>query len=164
MTLRSSGSASLHRLRNEAAYAVRHGPLVMSEASLAFRFVLAVLATWRIVHLLASEPGPQGSIAQVRARLEGTWAGKVVGCFGCTSLWIAIPFAFYVGGGATDVLLAWLALSGGAFLLERTGPEPVVIERIVDTSEKESNDGMLRPATVDPEPTATAGGERTAGR
>jgi hypothetical protein len=136
----------------------------MSEASLALRFVLAVLATWRIAHLLASEAGPHGTIARVRARLEGTWAGNVVGCFGCTSLWIAMPFAFYVGGRTTDVLLAWLALSGGAFLLERTGPEPVVIERIVDTNEKESNDGMLRPATVDPEPTAIASGERTAGR
>ena len=37
--------------------------------------------------------------------------------------------------------LIWLALSGGAFLLERAGPEPVVIERF---AAKEVGDGVLR--------------------
>jgi hypothetical protein len=65
-------------------------------------------------------------------------------CFGCASMWVAAPIAFFVFGRLPELFLCWLALSGAAFLLERMHPEPVVIERIADTVQEESDHGMLR--------------------
>ena len=42
-------------------------------------FVLAVLATWRVTHLLASEDGPADLIVRFRARLAQISAGKLDG-------------------------------------------------------------------------------------
>jgi hypothetical protein len=93
------------------------------------RFVLASLATWRIAHLFVSEDGPADVITRVRARLGDSVFGKLMDCFGCFSLWIGIPFAFFVSRGIVDLILTWLALSGAAFLLERATAAPLIIER-----------------------------------
>lgn len=98
------------------------------------RFFLAALATWRISHLLASEDGPGAIVARLRARLGDSVFGKLADCFGCLSVWIAIPLAFFVSEGALNLVMTWLALSGAAFLLERMSPEPLVIERLPETS------------------------------
>lgn len=66
------------------------------------RFVPAVLATWRVTHLLASEDGP------------------------ADSMWV----------------IAWLALSGGACLLERLGEKPIVIEHGLQRTQ--GDDDVLR--------------------
>jgi hypothetical protein len=92
-------------------------------------FVLASLATWRVAHLFVSEDGPANVITCVRIRLGDSVLGKLMDCFGCFSLWIAIPFAFFVSRGIVDLILTWLALSGVAFLLERVTAEPLIIER-----------------------------------
>ena len=41
----------------------------MNETSFWIRFVLFVLATWRVTHLLASEDGPGDLIIRFRVRL-----------------------------------------------------------------------------------------------
>ena len=46
-----------------------------------------------------------------------------------------------------SALLTWLALSGAACLLERTGQEPVVIEPISRADEGDMSNGMLRSET-----------------
>lgn len=94
------------------------------------RFVLAALATWRVTHLLALEDGPAKVVLRLRAAMGESRLGSFVDCFGCLSVWIAIPFAFFVSSAPVDRLVAWLALSGAAFLLERMSPEPVIVERI----------------------------------
>jgi Protein of unknown function (DUF1360) len=93
-----------------------------------WRFVLAVLATWRVTHLLASEDGPADIIVRFRALLGQSIVGKLMDCFNCLSLWIAAPAALFVSRRPLEWLLSWLALSGGACLLERIGQEPVVIQ------------------------------------
>lgn len=92
------------------------------------RFVVAVLATWRVTHLLVSEDGPADLIVRLRAAVGESWAGKLLDCFYCLSLWIAAPVAFFVSRDPVERLLSWLALSGGACLLERAFKEAVVIE------------------------------------
>ena len=92
-----------------------------------FRFVLAVLAAWRLTYLLAYEEGPGGSLAKLRAALRWVGLGRLGGCFNCLSVWVALPFAFFVRGAEWDVAVVWLALSGGAVLLERWAPEPLVL-------------------------------------
>jgi hypothetical protein len=48
-------------------------------------------------------------------------------CFYCLSLWLAAPFAWWGSSQWLERGVLWLAISGGAILLERvTAPAPVV--------------------------------------
>ncbi|HUY15364.1 MAG TPA: hypothetical protein VMX16_17310 [Terriglobia bacterium] len=116
------------------------------EGNFWIRFVLAVLATWRVSHLLASEDGPADFIVRFRARLGHGLAGKLMDCFNCLSLWIAAPAALFVSRKPLDWLLTWLALSGAACLLDRLGQEPVVIQAVSQPREGDVND-VLRSET-----------------
>ena len=77
----------------------------MDASSFWIRFILAALATWRITHLLASEDGPAGVIARLRARIANSILGEFVDCFGCLSIWVAVPFAFVVASAPVDWIL-----------------------------------------------------------
>lgn len=119
--------------------------------SLWLRFVLAVLATWRVTHLLASEDGPADVVVRFRAWLGRSWAGGLMDCFNCLSLWVAAPLALLVTQRPVELLLSWLALSGAACLLERIGSDPVIIhpasqEMASQEMEGDLSDGMLRSA------------------
>jgi len=116
----------------------------MSETSLGIRFILAVLATWRVTHLLAHEDGPADLIVRVRARLGSGLAAKLMDCFQCLSLWVALPLTFFVSRRPLDLVLTWLALSGAACLLERIGQEQVVIQPISRADKGGTDVGMLR--------------------
>lgn len=83
-----------------------------------FRFLLATLAVWRITHLLVHEDGPWDLGARLREQLGPSFWGRLMDCFKCLSVWIAVPFAWFVGGGWIQELVVWLALSGAAILLE----------------------------------------------
>jgi hypothetical protein len=84
-----------------------------------FRFLLAALAVWRLTHLLAKEDGPWDMILKLRRSPGGGFFGRLLSCFYCLSVWIAIPFALFLDGTAVERIVAWLALSGAAILLER---------------------------------------------
>src|SRR5215510_8040607 len=104
------------------------------------RFVLAVLATWRITHLLASEDGPADLIVRFRVRLGHGLAGKLMDCFECLSLWVAAPAALFVSRRPLDWLFTWLALSGAACLLQRVGHDPVIVQPLEQPGEGEADD------------------------
>ena len=95
-----------------------------------YRLVLGILGVWRITHLLAAEDGPWDAIVRLRRAAGAGFWGKLLDCFQCLSLWIAIPFAFLLGRDWWERVLFWLALSAGAILLEkastRTGAPPPV--------------------------------------
>ncbi|MFQ5528618.1 MAG: hypothetical protein ACE5GX_20480 [Thermoanaerobaculia bacterium] len=92
------------------------------------RFLLAALAVWRITHLLIREDGPWKLVARLRGWFEGGFWGGLLGCFKCLSVWVAIPFAFFVSGDWVERAVAWLALSGLAILLEEQLTGPLLIE------------------------------------
>jgi hypothetical protein len=115
--------------------------------SLEFQFLLAALATWRVTHLLANEDGPGDLVARFRARLGASVLGKLLDCFYCLSLWIAAPFALSVTAHLWDWLLAWLALSGAACLLERITAKPALISPLPQTKEGEINHVLLQSET-----------------
>jgi len=121
--------------------------MYLSIAISAFAFweklVLAVLATWRVTHFLSSEDGPADLLFHLRERLGPTFAGQLMDCFFCLSLWVAAPLSLMVTHQLLDWLLTWLALSGAACLLERITQERVVIRKL-DT-EGHIRHGMLRP-------------------
>jgi hypothetical protein len=108
------------------------------------RFVLAVLATWRVTHLLASEDGPGDLIFRFRALLGHSIAGKLMDCFYCLSLWIAAPAAWFLFQTPVEWLVSWLAVSGGACLLERMAKDPVVIQSMPISAERDTDDVLRK--------------------
>ena len=84
-----------------------------------YPLALAVLAIWRVTHLLAKEDGPWDAIVGLRSRLGNGYLGSLMDCFYCLSLWIAAPAAYLLMSGWREWPLLWLALSGAACLLEQ---------------------------------------------
>jgi hypothetical protein len=109
------------------------------------RLVLAILATWRVTHLLVHEDGPFDLVSRARIALgSGAW-GRIVGCFHCLGLVVAAPVSLWFGGGAVDGVLTWLALAGGASLCERVGQPVVVVQTRPGTEEaRGERDELLR--------------------
>jgi hypothetical protein len=93
-----------------------------------FRFVLAALAVWRVTHLVAREDGPFDLLRRLRRAFAERIFGRLFGCFYCLSVWVALPFAFFVSLSAPEWVVTWFALSGAAILLERATREPFEIE------------------------------------
>lgn len=89
-----------------------------------WRFAIASLTVWRVTSLLAEEDGPWKSIARVRASLAGTPAGRVMDCFYCLSLWVALPVAILLSDGWIGLFVQWPALSGAACLFHRVTALP----------------------------------------
>ncbi len=87
--------------------------------SAGLRLALAVLATWRVTHLLAYEDGPADVIVRLRARLGHSLAGHLLDCFACMSLWVGAPVALAVSRRPGEWALTWLGLSGAACLVQR---------------------------------------------
>jgi len=102
-----------------------------------WRFALAVLAAWRVTHLLAKEDGPGDIIHKFRLWLGQSFAGKLMDCFNCMSLWVSAPAALFVSLRLSEWFVTWLAISGAACLLER------VTERAVAPSSPDPSQGDL---------------------
>jgi Protein of unknown function (DUF1360) len=115
-----------------------------AETGFWIRFVLAVLATWRISHLLVSEDGPWEILTRLRQWLGASAIGRLMDCFGCASIWVAAPISIFIFRRLPELFFCWMALSGAAYLLERMHPEPLVIEHISDTAKDDTTHGMLR--------------------
>ena len=84
-----------------------------------YEFLLGTLAVWRITHLLQAEDGPWDVVVHLRRRAGTGFWGQLLDCFYCLSVWIAAPFAVYLGETWSGRVFLWLALSAGAILLER---------------------------------------------
>ena len=84
-----------------------------------YHLTLAVLAIWRVTHLLAKEDGPWDAIVALRLRLGNGFLGSLMDCFYCLSIWTALPFGIWLGQNWIEKILVWLALSGVAALLEQ---------------------------------------------
>lgn len=111
-----------------------------------YRLVVGVLSVWRITHMLYGEDGPWDLLARLRRLAGAGMLGKLMDCFYCLSVWVAIPFALLLGHGWMDRLLLVPALSAGAILLQRAtsarrpGPPAAVYMEY----DEEDDDGMLR--------------------
>ncbi|HEX8964454.1 MAG TPA: hypothetical protein VF801_15730 [Rhodocyclaceae bacterium] len=86
--------------------------------------ILGILAAWRLTHLLHAEDGPWEVFVRFRRRCEGSFLATLLDCFNCLSLWTSAPIAWIVAGGWMQGILLWLAISGGAILLEGTSAGP----------------------------------------
>ena len=102
----------------------------MGQVELWFKFVVAVLATWRVAYMLSSEDGPGDCVVRLRRALGDGFLGKLMDCFYCLSVWIALPLAFYVVNKPVDLVVVWLAISGGACVLYRS-KEPCPVDPVI---------------------------------
>ena len=103
---------------------------------------IGILGVWRITHLLAAEDGPFDVVVRLRRRAGAGFWGSLLDCFYCLSLWVAVPFAWFLGEDWKERALLWPALSGAAILLERLTERkqtpPVFFE------DEEKDDALLR--------------------
>jgi len=97
----------------------------MTDSSPWFLLTLAVLGTWRLAHLVAHEDGPFDVVVRLRWRAGNGMLGRLMDCPYCLSLWIAAPAALLLipvsafTKHVPEWTAAWLAISGGASLLEK---------------------------------------------
>ena len=80
---------------------------------------VGVLGVWRLAHLLNAEDGPWDALARLRRGVGNGFWGTLLDCFCCLTVWVAAPFAYWLGEGWKEQLFLWPALSGGAIVLER---------------------------------------------
>ncbi len=80
---------------------------------------IASLAIWRLTHLFWGEDGPWDVFGRLRTMAGDSGLGRLLDCFYCLSLWVALPFAALVSDTWVGGVTAWLAMSGAATLLER---------------------------------------------
>lgn len=103
-------------------------------------FTIAVLAAWRVTHLLWGEDGPWSVFARLRRAVGPGFWGGLLDCFYCLSLWTAFPIACWLGRDWSARVLLWLALSGGAILLQRlttgTAPPPTPQWHVVPSPDR----------------------------
>lgn len=107
---------------------------------------LGVLAVWRVTHILNAEDGPWDIVLRLRRLAGSGFAGHLLDCFYCLSIWIAAPAAIWIGQGIKERCLLWPAISAGAILLERLTAR----DRRVPPAlyfEGEENDELLREKT-----------------
>ena len=81
--------------------------------------ILSAFAVWRLTHLFNKEDGPFDIIFIVRKKAGDGFLGKLMDCFYCLSIWVALPFGIWLGQNWIEKILVWLALSGVAALLEQ---------------------------------------------
>lgn len=89
------------------------------KANALYSFLLGILSVWRITHLLHAEDGPWDVVVHLRRKAGVGFWGELLDCFYCLSVWIAAPFAIFLGQKLGERILLWPALSAGAILLER---------------------------------------------
>ena len=81
--------------------------------------LIASLCCWRVTHLLNAEDGPGEILVHLRRVAGNGFFGKLLDCFYCLSLWIAVPFAVVVSRNWREGVLMWLSISAAAILFER---------------------------------------------
>lgn len=81
-------------------------------------FLVSVLATFRVAHLLAREDGPFDLVVRLRQLAGSGGFGRLLDCPWCLSIWVAAPFAALLARSWGEGVLLWLGISGGATLAD----------------------------------------------
>ena len=89
-----------------------------------YRLALGALCVWRVTHLVQAEDGPWDIVVRLRRAAGNGMLGRLLDCFYCTSVWVAVPFAMILGDGWGERILMIPALSAAAILAERATTRP----------------------------------------
>jgi Protein of unknown function (DUF1360) len=92
-------------------------------------FVIFSFAVWRISYMLWTETGPFDIFQKLRSIFiketrRGTktrwFFGDLLLCIKCLSVWVAAPFAWYLGNNLIEFVAYTAALSGVAIVINAT--------------------------------------------
>jgi len=106
--------------------------------------ILGILAVWRVTHMLSAEDGPLDLFVHLRKLLGEGLLGNLMDCFMCLSVWVAMPAAALIATAWKEGIFMWLAMSGGAILLERFANNESVKMPAIYYEEKEIDNELLR--------------------
>ena len=79
------------------------------------QLILAILAVYRVAHMIAKEDGPFDVLSRIRGRIDPEqkgWVGRGINCAACLSFWLSLV-VFALGGS----WLEWLAVAGGVLII-----------------------------------------------
>lgn len=96
----------------------------------AIPLLLAILATYRVAHMVTSEEGPFAIFDRWRACFDRfgaderwSWLQRGVNCVMCVSFWLSIAsalfFAWLYWLPFHVFVFVWLAIAGGVLTIER---------------------------------------------
>lgn len=83
----------------------------------ALQLGVAILAVYRVAHMIAREDGPFDVLAWIRGKVDPeqkTWVGRGINCVLCLSFWLSLV-AFALGGS----WLEWLSVAGGVLVIHK---------------------------------------------
>lgn len=80
-------------------------------------YLLAMLAVWRLTHLIYTEAGPWNIMVFFRSFVARSIFSNLITCFYCLSLWVAVPFAYYLSHSWISGFVGCLALSAVAIFI-----------------------------------------------
>ena len=88
-------------------------------------FTIFCIAVWRISHMIWTEEGPSHIFARLRGIFiketdHGTQTrllGNLLLCILCISVWVAMPFGWYLSSNFIEFVAYTAALSGVAILI-----------------------------------------------
>ena len=83
------------------------------------KYLVLVIVTWRLTHLISAEDGPFDLIIKIRKLAGNSFFGKLMDCFYCLSIWMGLLAAFYVSREAIEIIILCLYYSGASILLEK---------------------------------------------
>jgi len=82
-------------------------------------YVVLVIVTWRLTHLISNEDGPFELILKIRKLMGASFLGQLMDCFYCLSIWIGLGLSLYVSRDPALFIPLTLYYSGTAILLEK---------------------------------------------
>ncbi|MBV6478951.1 MAG: hypothetical protein HGGPFJEG_01708 [Ignavibacteria bacterium] len=83
------------------------------------KYLVILIAVWRITHLISSEDGPFYLIFKIRKMFGENIFGKLMDCFYCLSIWTGLAGAILTGSGRIEIILLCLYYSGAAIIIEK---------------------------------------------
>lgn len=85
--------------------------------------ILAILATYRIAHMVAQEDGPFDVFSRIRSIPNPeSWIARGLNCVLCISFWVSLLAALLLAHQdptmqRSETLLTWLGIAGAVMVL-----------------------------------------------
>jgi len=83
------------------------------------KYLLIMIAVWRLTHFFVAEDGPFDVIIRLRKALGSGFFNELISCFYCLSVWISLVAAILTGDCLKEMIMLTLFYSGSVILLER---------------------------------------------
>jgi len=112
-------------------------------------FGIGIFGVWRATYFLFAENGPWGISSRLRRAAHYSFSTSPFDCFYCLSMWVALPFAMYIGGNILEKLCLCLGLSGAAIALERLTTQPDAIPPAVYFEDDDQRQNGGAPEVMD---------------